>query len=107
MEKINILLVDDHTIVRDGIKATLKDQTNFVIVGEAFIGVEAIEAVKQLNPDVVVMDITMPEMNGIDLCLKIKSDKRTTHIPVILLTAIAGEEQQLKGLGTGASDIRD
>jgi AraC-like DNA-binding protein len=46
----------------------------------------------------------MPEINGIDLCLKIKADKRTSHIPVILLTALTGEEQQLKGLETGASD---
>jgi len=52
----------------------------------------------------VVSDISMPEMNGNDLCLKIKNDKRTSHIPVILLTALTGEDQQLKGLETGASD---
>jgi CheY-like chemotaxis protein len=46
----------------------------------------------------VVSDISMPEMDGIELCRKIKKDQRTSHIPIILLTALAGEEQQLKGL---------
>jgi len=53
---------------------------------------------------VIVSDISMPEMNGIDLCQKLKNDRRTTHIPVVLLTALTGEEQQLRGLTTGASD---
>jgi len=56
------------------------------------------------HPDLVVADISMPEMNGIELCKKIKRDQRTSHIPVILLTALAGEEQQIKGLETGAND---
>ena len=56
------------------------------------------------HPDLVVADISMPEMNGIELCKKIKQDPRTAHIPVILLTALAGEEQQIQGLETGAND---
>ena len=57
-----------------------------------------------MQPDLVVTDISMPVMNGIDLCRKIKADVRTGQIPVILLTALTGEEEQLRGLETGASD---
>ena len=56
------------------------------------------------HPQLVVSDISMPEMNGIELSQKIKSDKRTSHIPVILLTAISGEDDQIKGLKSGAND---
>lgn len=100
MEKINILLVDDHTIVRDGIKATLKDQTNFVIVGEAVNGLEAIESVKQLNPDVVIMDITMPEMNGIDAAMAIS--KKHPNSKVLILSMHDNETYILKSVEAGA-----
>jgi two-component system response regulator DegU len=100
MEKINILLVDDHTIVRDGIKATLKDQANFIIVGEAVNGVEAIESVKQLNPDVVIMDITMPEMNGIDAAMTIS--KKYPHSKILILSMHDNETYILKSVEAGA-----
>src|SRR6187551_511759 len=100
MENINILLVDDHTIVRDGIKATLKDQTNFIIVGEAVNGVEAIESVKQLNPDVVIMDITMPEMNGIDAAMVIS--KKYPNSKVLILSMHDNETYILKSVEAGA-----
>lgn len=96
-----VLLVEDNDDFRFYIKDNLKDSFNII---EAENGKKGWQKALAQHPNLVVSDITMPEMNGIDLCLKIKSDKRTTHIPVILLTAIAGEEQQLKGLGTGASD---
>jgi len=100
MENINILLVDDHTIVRDGIKATLKDQTNFVIVGEAVNGVDAIESVKQLSPDVVIMDITMPEMNGIDAAMVIS--KKYPNSKVLILSMHDNETYILKSVEAGA-----
>ena len=100
MEKINILLVDDHTIVRDGIKATLKDQSNFIIIGEAVNGIEAIESVKQLNPDVVIMDITMPEMNGIDATMTIS--KKYPNSKVLILSMHDNETYILKSVEAGA-----
>jgi YesN/AraC family two-component response regulator len=57
-----------------------------------------------VHPHVIVSDINMPEMDGIMLCRKIRSDKRTRHIPIILLTALTGDENQLRGLQTGAND---
>jgi len=63
--KIKILLVDDHPIVLSGLRSTLSTCLNFEIVGEALDGIEAIQEVKSLNPDIVLMDIVMPGMNGI------------------------------------------
>jgi YesN/AraC family two-component response regulator len=71
---------------------------------EAANGREGWQKTLGFHPDLIVSDISMPEMNGIDFCRKIKSDKRTSFVPVILLTALIGEEQQLKGLETGAND---
>jgi two-component system, NarL family, response regulator DegU len=100
MDKIKILLVDDHTIVRDGVKATLRDQDNFVIVGEAVNGLEAIEAVKQLNPNVVIMDITMPEMNGIEAANIIS--KKYAASKVLILSMHDDETYILKSVEAGA-----
>ena len=101
VKKPTVLLVEDNDDFRFYIKDNLKDSFNIL---EAENGKKGWQKALAQHPNLVVSDITMPEMNGIDLCLKIKSDSRTSHIPVILLTAVAGEEQQLKGLGTGASD---
>jgi signal transduction histidine kinase/ligand-binding sensor domain-containing protein/CheY-like chemotaxis protein/AraC-like DNA-binding protein len=100
-KKPTVLLVEDNEDFRFYIKDNLKDSFNII---EAENGKKGWQKALAQHPNLVVSDITMPEMNGIDLCHKIKNDKRTSHIPVILLTAMAGEEQQLKGLGTGASD---
>ncbi|MBD1363102.1 response regulator [Mucilaginibacter sp. ZT4R22] len=100
-KKPTVLLVEDNDDFRFYLKDNLKD---FFDILEADNGKKGWQKALAQHPNLVVSDITMPEMNGTDLCLKIKGDKRTSHIPVILLTAIAGEEQQLKGLGTGASD---
>ncbi|AXY75674.1 hybrid sensor histidine kinase/response regulator [Paraflavitalea soli] len=96
-----LLLVEDNEDFRFYLKDNLRQQ--FTIL-EAANGKEGWQKALGHHPDLVVSDISMPEMNGIDLCQKIKKDQRTSHIPVILLTALAGEEQQLKGLETGAND---
>lgn len=100
-KKPTVLLVEDNEDFRFYLKENLRDSFNII---EAEDGKKGWQKALAQHPNLIVSDITMPEMNGIDLCLKIKSDKRTSHIPVILLTAISGEEEQLKGLGTGASD---
>jgi len=100
-KKPTILLVEDNDDFRFYIKDNLKAFFNIV---EAENGKKGWQKALALHPNLIVSDISMPEMNGIDLCLKIKADKRTSHIPVILLTALAGEDQQLKGLETGATD---
>ncbi|MDP9081895.1 MAG: ATP-binding protein [Bacteroidota bacterium] len=101
VKKPTVLLVEDNDDFRFYIKDNLKSAFNII---EAENGKRGWQKALAQHPNLIVSDISMPEMNGIDLCMKIKNDKRTSHIPVILLTALIGEEQQLKGLETGASD---
>jgi signal transduction histidine kinase/ligand-binding sensor domain-containing protein/DNA-binding response OmpR family regulator len=100
-KKATVLLVEDHDDFRFYLKDNLKE---FFIIVEAVNGKQGWQKALAAHPDLIVSDISMPEMTGTELCKKLKNDQRTTHIPVILLTALAGEEQQLKGLATGASD---
>jgi signal transduction histidine kinase/DNA-binding response OmpR family regulator len=100
-KKLTVLLVEDNEDFRFYLKDNLSDTFNII---EAANGREGWQKSLALHPNLVVSDISMPEMNGIDLCRKIRNDKRTSHIPVVLLTAVTGEEQQLQGLETGAND---
>lgn len=97
----SILLVEDDDDFRYYLKEKLMLKHKVV---EAVNGVDGWKKALSQHPQLIVSDISMPEMNGIDLCRKLKADKRTSHIPIILLTALTGEEEQLKGLRTGASD---
>jgi len=96
-----ILLVEDDDDFRFYLKDNLR---HYYKVIEATNGKEGWQKTLSHHPLLVVSDISMPVMDGIQLSNKIKSDKRTLHTPVILLTALTGEEQQLKGLATGAND---
>lgn len=97
----SILLVEDNDDFRFYLKENLRLQYK---VFEAANGLEGWQKALSLHPTLIVSDISMPQMDGIQLCKKIKADKRTSHIPVILLTALTDEENQIKGLKTGASD---
>ena len=96
-----VLLVEDNEDFRFYLKDNLR--LHYKVV-EASDGKEGWQKTLSHHPQLIVTDISMPHMNGIDLTKKIKSDKRTSHIPVILLTALTGEKEQIKGLETGAND---
>lgn len=96
-----ILLVEDNEDYRFYIKDNLKD---YFTVIEASNGKEGWQKALSEHPDLIISDINMPEMSGIELCQKIRNDKRTSFIPFILLTVLGSEISQLKGLDTGASD---
>jgi signal transduction histidine kinase/ligand-binding sensor domain-containing protein/DNA-binding response OmpR family regulator len=97
----SILLVEDN----DDFRFYLKDNLRlYYKVYEAANGKEGWKKALANHPQLIVSDISMPYMTGIELSRKIKSDKRTSHIPVILLTALTGEEEQIRGLETGAND---
>ena len=97
----SVLLVEDNEDFRLYLKDSLKQ---FYKIYEACNGQEGWQKALAHHPQVIVSDINMPYMNGIELCCKVKSDKRTNHIPIILLTALTGEEEQIRGLETGAND---
>jgi DNA-binding NarL/FixJ family response regulator len=84
MKKIRILLVDDHKILRDGICSLLKEYPDMEVVGEAADGKNALNLVKELSPDMVIMDISMPDLNGIEATRKILADY--PHIKVMALS---------------------
>ena len=96
-----ILLVEDNEDYRFYIKDNLKE--HFTVV-EASNGKEGWQKALSEHPDLIVSDLNMPELSGIELCRKIKNDTRTSFIPFILLTVISSELTQLKGLDTGAND---
>jgi signal transduction histidine kinase/ligand-binding sensor domain-containing protein/DNA-binding response OmpR family regulator len=100
-EMPSILLVEDNEDFRFYLKDNLRWHYRVL---EATNGKEGWQSALAHHPQLIVSDISMPYMNGIELCRKLKADKRTNHIPVILLTALTGEEEQLKGLETGAND---
>ncbi len=101
LELPSLLLVEDN----DDFRFYLKDNLRLHYkVFEAVNGKEGWQKALTHHPQLIVSDISMPEMDGIQLCQKLKADKRTQHIPIILLTALTGEDDQLTGLKTGAND---
>ena len=99
--KIHILIVDDHALVREGLKALLDDEPDFEVVGEAADGITAVEQAKQLRPQLVIMDIAMPNLNGIEATRKILHSRPQTHI--IGLSGHTNEEYVREMLSVGAS----
>ena len=100
-ERIKVLLCDDHTLFREGIKAILKDEPSIEIVGEAADGREAVAMARQLHPDVVLMDISMPDLSGFDATRRIL--QTNAKAKVIILTMYEEEEVINRCLGAGAS----
>jgi DNA-binding NarL/FixJ family response regulator len=98
---IRVLLAEDHTIVRKGLRSLLDAEATITIVGEAEDGRQAVEQVEQLLPDVVVMDIGMPGLNGLEATRQIK--KRFPDVQVLILTVHTDQEYVLQVLRAGAS----
>jgi DNA-binding NarL/FixJ family response regulator len=101
MDKIRILLVDDHTILREGIRSLLEQQADIEVVAEAENGRQALDLVRQLKPDVVLMDIAMPMLNGIHATEQIHRERRCTQ--VLILTYHENEDYIRQALAAGAS----
>ena len=97
---IRVLLVDDHHIVRQGIRSSLQEHAEIRVVGEAINGRMALEKAKELSPDVILMDINMPEMNGSEATKLIQ--EKFPKIKVIALTVHDNEEYMREILGSGA-----
>ncbi len=100
MDKINIVLADDHVLVRNGIKAMLESDTEITVVGEAGNGMEALEAAKSLKPDILVLDIRMPEMTGLEATAKLNEYSPETK--AVILSMHDSEEYVIQALDAGA-----
>jgi two-component system response regulator NreC len=101
MSEIRLLLVDDHEVVRTGLRMLLESQSDIKILGEANTGAEAIQMAGKLNPDVVVMDITLPDITGIEATRRLK--ERHPEISVVALTIHEDEQYFFEMLQAGAS----
>ena len=99
-EIIKILIVDDHPVVRDGLNAILETQTDFLVVGEAGDGQEAVAQVEQLQPDVVLLDMDMPLMDGLEALRSIMQQRPDTK--VIIFTVFDSDERILAAVQAGA-----
>src|SRR5262245_2524960 len=100
-EKIRVLICDDHTLFREGIKAILSQEPSIEIVGEATDGREAVTRAQRLNPDVILMDISMPDLTGFEATRRIHQSNRKARI--LILTMYEEEETIARCLNAGAS----
>jgi DNA-binding NarL/FixJ family response regulator len=100
-EKKRILIVDDHSVTRRGVKALVETKPNWTVCGEASNGSEAILKTKTLKPDVVIMDISMPEINGIEASQQIH--REMPNVGILILTVHESEEAMRSALDAGAS----
>ncbi len=101
MKQIKLLIVDDQTLMRDGLKSVLSLEKDFIVIGTASNGVEAIKMIDTELPDIVLLDIRMPEMDGVTCIKNIK--KMQPNIKVIMLTTFNDEEYIIEALAHGAS----
>ncbi len=101
MGKIRVLVVDDHTIVREGVHILLEAQSDIEVVGEAADGQEALVRARELQPEIALVDIAMPGLNGLELTRALKRDWPQIH--VIILTMYESDEYFFQVLDAGAS----
>ncbi len=100
MSKIDVLLVDDHELVRAGLKRIIDEQDDMCVVAEASNGSAALDCVRKYNPSVVVMDLAMPLMDGLDATKQIKN--LNLDIPILILTVYSEEQYGMRILRAGA-----
>jgi DNA-binding NarL/FixJ family response regulator len=100
MNRLRIIIVDDHAVVRRGVRALLESQPGWEVAGEAVTGREAVDLAKRLDPDIVVMDLSLPELNGLDAARQILKDSPRTE--VLVLTMHHSEELVRNVLQAGA-----
>ena len=102
-QTVRILIADDHPIFRDGLKRLLESEGGFKVIGEACDGLEAVKMVRQLKPEIMLLDLAMPGRTGLDALREMSTD--ASPVRVILLTAAAEKEQIVEALQLGARGV--
>ncbi|MEG0849399.1 MAG: response regulator transcription factor [Flavobacterium sp.] len=97
---IRVVLADDHVFVRDGIKSLLENEANIEVVGEAIDGADALDVVAESKPDLLIVDIRMPNLTGIEVVEKLRSENN--NVKIIMLSMHESEEYVLKSIKAGA-----
>jgi DNA-binding NarL/FixJ family response regulator len=100
MKQVRVLLADDHKLIRSGLRLVIEQQPDLAVVGEADDGRQAVDMVRSLRPDAVVMDIGMPNLNGIEACYQITQSNRS--LAVVMLSMHIDESYVLRALKAGA-----
>ena len=100
MKAIRVLIVDDHTVVRDGLTAIMGRQKEFVVVGEAEDGLQAVEAARDLRPDVILMDLRMPVLDGVEAMRRIRAED--PDVKFIVVTTYDSDEYVFDAIEAGA-----
>jgi len=99
MSDIRVLLADDHGLLRKGVRSVLAEDAGIVVVGEAHDGPEAVRLAQELNPDVVIMDIAMPRLNGLEAATQIA--RRNKRTGILILSMYADEEYLMRAVSAG------
>jgi len=99
-EPITVVIVDDHPVVRDGLGAILSTEPDLQVAGEAGTGQEALRIIPELRPNIVLMDLMLPDMSGSDVIREVCG--KTSNIDFIVLTSVAGDEDIFRALDAGA-----
>ncbi len=98
---ISVLLVDDHELIRQGLRRAFERDGDFEVAGEASTLADARRLLSLLTPDVVILDVRLPDGNGLEACRKVRADN--TEIGIVILTMYAGDDQLFEALEAGAS----
>ncbi len=99
-KRIRVLVVDDHPVVRRGIRSLLAEETDIEVVGEAVNGIDAVQQVEKLKPDVILMDLVMPEMGGIEAIQLITASD--PHAQILVMTSFAADDKVFPSIKAGA-----